>query len=834
MLRLGRTFGRTFFIVLVALLMPIVSLAAGCTPVFSALSFNGVQYPVHAAHGYPPPVLSGVLSLNLQFETRGGVVETISGVSLRYTIDNQPVGPVLANNFAWLFDTSTIADGAHTLSVLYVNEPAPGTSCYTLLGRQYVFVVSNSGQAITGSQVVPAVAPPLGNGLILPQYADFVTYPGSRTHSAPHPFGYSFIAPANSGANPADLWAEPLLSPSSITGEPLPAYWQLKNGSIVEDPLYSSLFYCDDLRQPAWLFDLMGSTWEQRKAYFDGSQDDVGISSYTTFTANLDGPGYYGVGLDGRLILLNMDGSVQTLAGWVAKRAITPFEYLDDSIPLSAVQGQQQLIGNFDAQFNFASDLAIDPRNHAHIFVADMNNHRIAMIDLSQSPPVISTYAGVVGQPGYLDGPAASSLFNQPSSLAIAADGTMYVADAENSLIRKIDPARNVTTLVGLGPSQEPSTNVVAAAPLTYAPLSAVPFASAYVNYPNSLRFDSVGNLALAETVTQTIRYINLSANTVTTLAQISPVGNPFGEHIGLDVDRKGNVGNRDDIIVTLVAAEQNGLFRVPIAGTTAVPPPTVTAHATNPLYSGHSVKSAVPWTVEPWSAAIDDQEGRLLVSGVQSTGVVSLRLVQTTDPAYKLNLADYSAGRNIWITGTAANFPFGSRPSFAALHGVEGHSGLGNVLNFDDMVSMTDAALGSYLQSGADGSVPRPELTGNDLRNVIYYIRRTATGGDLVTPGADSTDQTAPTIGVVAATQTDSTDAKVTWTTSEPTLGFVAWGTTSGNYFGWSPIESGYATSHSVAVSNLPAGQTIYFMVLAKDQAGNQGVSPEQTLILH
>ena len=55
-----------------------------------------------------------------------------------------------------------------------------------------------------------------------------------------------------------------------------------------------------------------------------------------------------------------------------------------------------------------------------------------------------------------------------------------------------------------------------------------------------------------------------------------------------------------------------------------------------------------------------------------------------------------------------------------------------------------------------------------------------------------------------------------------------------SGNYFGWSPIESSYGLTHSVTISNLPAAQTIYLTVLSKDQAGNQGVSAEQTLNLH
>jgi hypothetical protein len=374
---------------------------------------------------------------------------------------------------------------------------------------------------------------------------------------------------------------------------------------------------------------------------------------------------------------------------------------------------------------------------------------------------------------------------------------------------------------------------VVAFLPLLFAPRAHIPFWSAFINYPNVIRFDSTGNLVLAETVSQAIRYIDLSAQTVTTIAQFSNFGNGFGEQVWLDVDRKGNIGEPDDIIATMVTGKQNGLYRIPISGTTSIPLPSITVHSTNPVHSGHTNQSSMPWTSGPWTVAIDDQEGRLVVSGVQSSGIASLRLLQPADPAFQLNSGLYAAGKAIWNTGTVPNFPFGSRPSFATVHGYEGHSGLGNVLNFDDMISMTDAQLGAYLQNGADGSVPRPELTGNDLRNVIYFIRRTATGGDLVTPGRDSTDTTVPVVSGISATQNGSSNATVNWITSKATLGFVAWGTTSGTYFGWSPLESSYQTAHSVTVQNLPAGQRLYFVVQAKDQAGNQSVSPEQSLAL-
>lgn len=196
--------------------------SSACTQVFSALSINGVQHPLQSSENYPPPVVSGVIPLDVQFRSVGESVMAVNGVSLLYTVDNQPVGPVLTNNFAWSLNTATIPDGTHSLSVLYVNEPAPASVCYTFLGRQYAFVVSNSGKAITGPQLLPVISPPPGYGPVAPQEADFITYAGYQPHAASNPFPYQYIPPAG-GITPTDFWIEPLLASLSNTGEAVPA-----------------------------------------------------------------------------------------------------------------------------------------------------------------------------------------------------------------------------------------------------------------------------------------------------------------------------------------------------------------------------------------------------------------------------------------------------------------------------------------------------------------------------------------------------------------------------------------------------------------------------------
>ena len=63
----------------------------------------------------------------------------------------------------------------------------------------------------------------------------------------------------------------------------------------------------------------------------------------------------------------------------------------------------------------------------------------------------VTTVAGKPGNDdeGHRDGSARQALFHHPTGLAVAPDGTVYVADTGNHLIRKISPAGGVSTVAG-------------------------------------------------------------------------------------------------------------------------------------------------------------------------------------------------------------------------------------------------------------------------------------------------------------------------------------------------------------------------------------------------
>ena len=77
------------------------------------------------------------------------------------------------------------------------------------------------------------------------------------------------------------------------------------------------------------------------------------------------------------------------------------------------------------------------------LVVADSGNHTIRLVTFTG---IVSTLAGAPGQAGSANGSGSDARFNTPLGVAVDAAGNIYVADSKNNLIRKLDPANNVTT----------------------------------------------------------------------------------------------------------------------------------------------------------------------------------------------------------------------------------------------------------------------------------------------------------------------------------------------------------------------------------------------------
>lgn len=89
---------------------------------------------------------------------------------------------------------------------------------------------------------------------------------------------------------------------------------------------------------------------------------------------------------------------------------------------------------NSAALFTYPFGVAVDPATN--VFVADTYANTIREVTPSGTNWVVTTLAGLPGQPGYSDGIGAAALFYQPYALAVDNAGNLYVADTGNQTIR--------------------------------------------------------------------------------------------------------------------------------------------------------------------------------------------------------------------------------------------------------------------------------------------------------------------------------------------------------------------------------------------------------------
>ena len=127
------------------------------------------------------------------------------------------------------------------------------------------------------------------------------------------------------------------------------------------------------------------------------------------------------------------------LAGAVPSEAAGPYSF-------HTLAGMAGSIGSTDgtgsaARFNSPGGVAVDAAGT--VYVADGGNHTVRRITPAGT---VSTFAGLAGSPGSVDGTGSAARFTGPGDIAVDAAGTVYVVDG--LAIRKITPAAVVSTLM--------------------------------------------------------------------------------------------------------------------------------------------------------------------------------------------------------------------------------------------------------------------------------------------------------------------------------------------------------------------------------------------------
>ncbi len=185
---------------------------------------------------------------------------------------------------------------------------------------------------------------------------------------------------------------------------------------------------------------------------------------------------------------------------------------------ISTFAGQSGLFGEgypaVNAEMSFIINLATDAAGN--IYIADVDNHRIRMINAVTG--VITTVAGcgISGQQDNFSGdggPATAAHLYFPNTLAFDQAGNMYICDQSNERIRKVNTSGVITTFAGNG---------------TAGFVDNVPATNAEFGNPTGVAVDKAGNVYISDNNNHCIRKVDATTGIIKTVA-----GNGFAGYSG-------------------------------------------------------------------------------------------------------------------------------------------------------------------------------------------------------------------------------------------------------------------------------------------------------------
>ena len=162
------------------------------------------------------------------------------------------------------------------------------------------------------------------------------------------------------------------------------------------------------------------------------------------------------------------------------------------------------------ATLNDPRDIAVD--SHGNVYVADADNHRVRRIEFESG--IISTVAGtgeLASEQGFSGdgGPATSAELGYPLGLAVDGHDNLYIADIWTNSVRRVDATTGtISTVAGTG-EQGFSDFSGDGGPAT----------SAEIGLPFGLAADSLGNLYIPDRRHHVVRRVDAVSGTISTVA---------------------------------------------------------------------------------------------------------------------------------------------------------------------------------------------------------------------------------------------------------------------------------------------------------------------------
>ena len=197
--------------------------------------------------------------------------------------------------------------------------------------------------------------------------------------------------------------------------------------------------------------------------------------------------------------------------------------------------------GNGASLEELFSPSSIARDNSGNLYIADAFNNRIRKINTNG---IISTIAGTGAAAYSGDGSAATAAaLNSPYGIAVDGTGNIYVSDQANQRIRKINTSGIISTVAGNGSAGYTSDGVAGT--------------TAEVNYPAGIACDAAGNVYVADYFNNRVRQIT-TTGIISTVAGTGAVGYlgdgtaatgaKLNQPTGVAIDGSGNLLIADNL----------------------------------------------------------------------------------------------------------------------------------------------------------------------------------------------------------------------------------------------------------------------------------------------
>ncbi len=426
----------------------------------------------------------------------------------------------------------------------------------------------------------------------------------------------------------------------------------------------------------------------------DGAGSNARLMNPTGVAVDASGNIFVADGGDHTIRKVTPDGNVSTFAG------------------ASGVAGSNDGAYN-DARFLYPFAIAVD--SAGSVYVTDIGNHDIRKL----AGGVVTTLAGTPGVAGRSDGTGTAALFNAPQGIAVAADGTVYVSDTDNSTLRKITPTGVVTTLAG-NAGQTGSADGTGG--------------GATFNYPTGLAVDSTGNIYVADFDNSVIRKVTPAGAVSTFVGSAQQTGNADGQGgaarfdhpMGVAVDGAGNIYVMDTSSQTIRLVSPAGVVSTR-AGTTGMGGRADGAGAGARFFYASGIAATSAGTV--YVADTGNHTIRVMnTSGGVGTLAGSTGQTGSADGTGSSALFAYPAGLaldgggNVYVADHDNNVirkiaPGGSVTTFAGAAGLAGSAdGVGGAARFNDPTAVAVDGSGNVFVADAGNSTIRKITPGGSV----------------------------------------------------------------------------------------------------------------------